>query len=1400
GEAAGEARQTSLIQSNTDIAAALLSADRINELVSRRTFGGNWMGAHHAYDAGLLSGRPEFLDEAGSRLRMAEDWLRAWSRLPAKEREEERVEDADRAEFGLAHLRVRGPESAVRFLDSWRPRDLAFPAAKRLARNLVDLGQFEQIDALAKHSSRNPWLMLGLALEASNVGHLLPRETLMPLVRLLSRSKVRLNDPTPWNSRRDMLEAVTAAISQALRLLPREDAIWAGLLRRYLPEKPPTELADRFGSDRSPLLRAYALEAALRGETLTLLAIAPPDVLKELESKQQYGKSSDTVAFERSTGGMLPWFVLGAEIACGRIPPDLPQAVERALKVSAAAVSSDYERLFKVKQVTAVEWLRTLRDASATDGVSVETLRSWTLAEGRVGTDTLTSMCRIAARAKGLEALALELAVASYEGLERSQEHAEIRIDDYQSLARAIYPVSRTEAAAYFNRAVETSSKIGDENLARWSALLDLGVAAGKQGQARSRSAYRLARVAELTYEYVARDKHFDWQGTVDALIALCPPSTFTILSRWRDRDFGYAGRLLRKATYGLVKAGQLPAKAPVALSPFTAEWDELADVTRAIDAETVPDCQRQILQLRYHYTRVNPHSESIWSGFAELGRRLGAELQDIQRLLAAARIESITTEAAKAAKEESLHDLHDRASRKCPDWELLFAGVDLSDPDASRKAYADLRTFDPPYEFEEFYREGFRRSGPGNVADFVLGVAAWPDFGVFELRYLIDAVPASNAKPVSVRQALRQAVLAACRNTPRYSQRHGWGSLLPFERLLAEGIVTDKDVVEATLEGFAAQLDTLDAGELFRIVDPLASLLSPDEADEVLNFGFDLLEDALRPESGDGPWHEQLSPPGSCVDALAGYFWASLGSPVAATRWEAAHAVRVCVELRWSELLSALASRAMAKSATPFVDERLVFYQWHAWQWLLIGLSRGALEDPEALRPFIPFLQQALKEEHVVIRHFAAQTLSILDTAGVEPAGDIAALGAVNAPRLPLAAYSGWRRGDKVSEAADVPKPDDDEEYFFGIDIGPYWFAPLGRAFGMDEESIERRAKQVLRERMNARFGKGRNDARYDRGILRGQDTSHSHGTMPRIDDLRAYHAYHAMMIVAARLLETRQVGKGDGDAKNDFEEWFDGQLLTRADGRWAADRRDPRLTEAPPKPLGYDDKTWCWSMTADYLDRQLQTDDGLQVLWGEWSAGHRDDEEDVSIHSALVSKESAAALLAALQTGPDMLGNHLPNSDDHDETHPEGFQLRGWVQSRSLAPGLDEYDPWGERLNFPGPRPDATIIAALHLNSADDGRRWLTPMGAGLRAETWTRIAGLGRESEVVPGTRLSCDRSFLVELLKAHPDSWLVLSVSVRRRPTRGNTGEDEYETYVWPYLRYYLIGDDGIARSL
>lgn len=1396
GESAGEHRQNNLIQHNTDLAAALVDPDRLEDIVSRRTFGAGWMGSHHAYNAGLLSGREEFSAEASSHLRMAFDWLGAWARLPDEARQKEKVSDEDRVELAMALLRLRGPADAAHFLRRWTWRRLAFKAGRGLAERLIELGRYDQLDALAEAAGNDVWLLLGLAAAARSVAHRLPAAPLARLLRLLGDRRVKLPESEAWNEPWDVLYAISSAIELAMLVRPPEPEAWAAILRRYLPAVPPSSLATRFGFDRSPLLRAYALEAALRGTQTALLDVAPPDVRKQLE-KVQHGRKQETDTFLEEVGGLLPWIVLSTRIvSCGRPADDLSGAIGAALKESSSAESRSYRSDHRLRQAVALEWLRLLRDAGATNGQELERFKSWLGSHTEsILPITLTDICRCTARIQGLEGLALDFAATTFEGLEKSREDAESRAESYVRLARAIYAISPAEARVYFDRAVEIASRIGDENLSRWTALLDLASASGVRDDPRPRTAYRLSRAAELMYEYVARDKHFDWEGTVEALTDLCASSALAILGRWRDRRFGNSGRQLPIAVYRLMEQGRLPALTPIALAGVEAKWDRLADLKRIVAAESDPARRSVAAQIAYRYIRVEPATGDSWATIRELGTAYKIDFADIDRLSAtSARRPSTATDSPSPDFPSTERE------RRRPDWDAIFTDVDLTDADMLRAAYSAVRTFDPPYEFEDFFREAIRRVKAGAEPEVIRAIGAWPDFGIWELRYLLDALP-MPPKQLSARNAVRDAVLTACRRDPQRVQRRGWGALIPFEKLDSDGIVSDADVVHSTLEGFTAQADTLEASELFRLVHILAACLSPNEADEGLNFGLDLLEGILRPEDGDGPWRGELQPPQSLLAALGGYVWAGLGSPVVAERWQHAHIVRCLVELGWTELIEPIIGWATMGAASPFVDARLEFYLWHARQWLLIGLSRGGFENPKALRHAMPLLKRSVVEEHVLIRHFAAESLRTLVAAGECTVDDAAGSEAVNRSGLPEETYIGWSEPINDDKSASEAIETDEEKYYFGIDITPYWFGPLGRAFGLSERSIERRVKRALCKEMGWKGGGWRSDARHTRRIFDEGEIYHSHGSMPKTDDLIDYHGYHGMMFVAAALLKERPLLRSADETESRFEQWLSEHLLTSSDRRWLFDRRDPRLIVDPPPPKGYDDKAWCSSVAATYLDRQLSSDDNMIVFWGHWvgwDGDYKDYDETIAVRSALVSRDGAEALVASLQTAPELDRFVLPDSEDREGLETKSFRLKGWVKNQSTSARLDEGDPWGRGLRYPGPGPSEDTVKKLDLIGSADGRRWTGGSDALIRSQTWTHTRGYGREAETVSGWRLSGNVHFLKRLLDGFPNDRLVLSVSIRR--SRPRHRDDDFESYRSPYVRYYLMGADGVAHML
>lgn len=147
--------------------------------------------------------------------------------------------------------------------------------------------------------------------------------------------------------------------------------------------------------------------------------------------------------------------------------------------------------------------------------------------------------------------------------MEAVRDEADTQGQSLLALARATFTVSKSEAGAYFDRAIEILSRIGDENVPRWECFLHLAAVAEAPGVVRAETAYRMSRIGELTRSLVVRDKYFDWDGTVEALAGLDPASLLTLLSRWRDRRFGDEERLLSEAVEAMSKRGHADQRLP---------------------------------------------------------------------------------------------------------------------------------------------------------------------------------------------------------------------------------------------------------------------------------------------------------------------------------------------------------------------------------------------------------------------------------------------------------------------------------------------------------------------------------------------------------------------------------------------------------------------------------------------------------------------------------------------------------------------------------------------------------------------------------------------------------------------------------------------------------------------
>lgn len=1410
GEKAGDSRQRKLLQANTDVAAVFMESNRIQEIVSRRAFGSGWIGSHHAYEAGLLSGRNELLGDARSRLRMANEWLGNWSNLPPDERLREEVTDDDITEMATAFFNIQGANSCVHYLRRWRPREVSFRIGCALANRFVDHGRYHDLDDLALAAGNDLWLILAITLELREVHRTPPKNAVARALRLALNPRIEFKGGNSWDNEANAIRAVTALVEAAHKLSVGTNGELIRLLTRYLPALPPQGLASHYGGLRFPLLRAYTLKAALNGQSLSLSDLAHGELRKELEESRPYHSESQEVReFKENVGALLPWHLLRAACFVGRtLPTDLPDAIVETKATSDQAESISYREQSNTSDEIARVWFDTLLSTGTVETASVDVFNQWIAGLKRpLFTTTLTHLARLAARLPTLEAAALDYAGKAFDLIRDAREDAESKSGSYVRLARAVLMVSRSEATAYFNQAVEVASKIGDENLNRWGALLDLADRAASQERPNPVIAYRLARCAELTYDYVDRDKHFDWKATIEAISGLCGKSSLAILSRWRDRGFGSAERILPIAISFLVARGDLDPKVALAFIGFRAQWNEPLLLKNALAA-----CANQTAKAAafvYRYMTLESHIAGTWRELKDVFAKYGIAIPDLDdRIALGEREESY---GRSEGHNYSIDNTVDQGSKNECDWNAVFENIDLSIANDISRAHRRFKDTEAPYYHERFFEEACRRVNVGKEAEFIAAIADVTDFDLYHLRNFLEQFPMTWKSRLSVKPTLAQTLKSFCRRFCMEIAKSQYYEPFPLKTACELSEIPEGDLVDVVLSSIGETADIADANRLFTLVGLLALKLRKSEAVEALSFGLDLFDSDLEDTDGDGPWLPRLEPPADIEGSVAGYIWGCLAAPRASLRWEAAHVVRALCMLGQEKVLEHLITLANGASAEAFYDNRLHFYKLHARQWFLIGLARVAKDHPALIAPHADFLIRVAftGEPHVLIREFAKRTLLSLSDAGfLESQTDLRnRLTVVNTSPFPPCESKSDRRVKSTGtfdEANADPKSEEDH-FYFGIDFGPYWFAPLGKCFAKSQASIERGALQVIREDWQLSAGsRWDEDERHRRKIFRGTETYHSHASYPRVDEQRFYFSYHAMMVVAGKLLATTPVHYDADYCEDEFRDWLRCHDLSRVDGRWLADRRDPIPIEMPAWKDEKETDEWRWSITRNDFDRILIASDNRMNLWGSWTwiSGHR--EESIHVCSALVSSNRSMALLRALQSADNPHDYRIPDADDDLQIDFEGFQLKGWIVDRSRDSGLDEQDPWAGAIRHPTPVPADYITDLMKLESDVEHRRWFVKDGHV--DVVWSQVWGHFQEKDdeetnLENGTRCQASFVFIVSLLRKL-DMDLIVKVEIKRqhRYYRWERSNDDGIGYILPSARLFIIRSDGNIRTL
>ena len=474
-----------------------------------------------------------------------------------------------------------------------------------------------------------------------------------------------------------------------------------------------------------------------------------------------------------------------------------------------------------------------------------------------------------------------------------------------------------------------------------------------------------------------------------------------------------------------------------------------------------------------------------------------------------------------------------------------------------------------------------------------------------------------------------------------------------------------------------------------------------------------------------------------------------------------------------------------------------------------LIPLARISFDNPELLREYYDiFYYHALNSiPHILIQKFSAEIAINIEKAFPNTYTDevIKKLDSLCISQLPKKELKHLENFDGIWPNSKIT--DEKVKFYFGYDFDRYWFEPLGRVFGISGQKIEELATEVVVKDWGIKTdGSYKTDPRNYiwRSSARERETMHSHGGYPRTDDYSFYLSYHSMLVVASRLLRTMPIVNRENWYEDEWEEWLEGHTLTRGDGHWLSDRRDPVPLEKRNWHYIKDIENWRSEISDyDFLDGILSNKNGK--CWfrldGYWDEADDTRRESFSITTALVPKSTSQSLLIYLNSITDPYYAYFPHNENKDKISLYPFELKDWITRKSNENSLDKYDPYSGEISYPPYELDDTIVNEFNLSSDPEKRVWRIKdkNEPSLICEIWSSEKPRTDEDPRRTGLRISASLDFLKKLCKTRTYE-LIFRVEIKRYFRHKQYSRDDDETrYKPPHFKFFILSQDGKLRD-
>lgn len=1384
----------------------------------------DWFGGAQLRCAALFSRYPEHHVRAREHLDMAEAWLRRWVSKRHEERNHWKVEYRDIAAGAETVFRLTGPEAASRWLKHWRPLDSVLHACRLLAdaiaRDVPPPRQTELFNALRPHP-----LAAVLFLVAFHRAGVRPEAPLVEAVLSAVETYSRLK-------RHRFLQEHHFFSSDTLALRAAVGIEFAELLAAYrVPPERITHLLERLSPLETNFAPHDAIDASRFIPQLQVLALLTelsgnePDeqeleqrLLKFHEKTSEYERGEELKRFHSIVDTRFHLYRLRAEAIVLRpgianLLPKLTEALNRGTE-ERWRYGRDFD--FHLRDA-----LPPLTEAAlACTGEIGEFLD--TLAEAissKFGDGAPTHWVNLAARLltrhdQIRRGMALLDRAARYlaEHPTNGQEHCE----ELLHAAALAQPHDPEMGADLFHQAVKVARELNDDLCDRLRYL-----AASAEGlkndldetEARDLSA-RLARLTEETRIYVANEDAYPWSRVFRAVLGLHAPSGYALFARWTDLGhlsirssagelsqtgldnghvqpsqalgllrLGWNGRGTADAFLSILDAAL--AQSGVQSNAFRNQLRRIVNwVLRDISRDERAHCARRIQDwLTANGCSHLPEGQPIWEYLAFV--------------------------AAHPRQETSSSHPHESnwSERTIPsekiDWDLYFGQAPI--PARLPELLAGLREL-PGYQNRgTFYEQARQRISPSERPAYLQALLELPDERVYSDEYLNEWETCLDNWRHS-----HQVQCWAESGMPELARRHLPGILgYPYHadehlaRLLRLPFIKPERWLDLLAPALADWVERLGAWQLYPLAGVLAAGLSPQQRKA-------LLEEAIV--HGERALEERQQKPLPSLPAWQVYgedratpfttlLYTLLGHPDTRIRWSCLHALRDMDLQNEPVLLSALIGRLDTENVGGFLPADSSFLWMSARAYLMIFLARFALDHPAALRSHMEtLLHHDLSRDfpHAQIRELAKRAVLAVDD-GIPAtlnAGTRQRVEAVNRS-IAVQVNKGMRR--HLSDARSHKGRFD----FDPLDTLPYWYTPLGRRFNLGGDEIATLAENWICDRWGF-FGRN-----VPQPKKRGRDrdwhlATNGHGSLPIIEEGRTYLEYHAMLLVAGELIDSRPTVLEYLDSDYDsWGYWLRSHLPTRS-RFWLSELRTPAPLEAQLHGLATPQEDWLKPTVPDAFDNCLGLgsagENEFLVVAARVDIHDSGRREHHRIESALVNPQSAHALLRALQSIGDPTPYRIPPAGNNLEIDEPGFSLRGWISETSGEKELDGHDPLLYGMNTGLPSFPQTVQEELGVRPDTAGKRYLDrsePNQLVAEITTWSDPHEDKEGAEYSAGCRLQIRLDRLLSYLQAQ-QRCLILEVQIDRKEHR--YGQKSNFDYKPPAVLLYLLHPNGHLETL